>query len=141
MRCRRSWPDRGRDRSTRSRSSCIFLGVWQVAAQTLAEVAEQAKPGRGKAVVGQVLQEILDRGEAKGLVKGLVKGEAKGLVKGLACALTRLLESRFDRLPGTVLRRIATARTSELDDWFTVSLGAESLCEVFPDLGLDLGRD
>ncbi len=118
-----------------------LMGVWQVPAQTLAEVAEQAKPGRGKAVVGQVLQEILDRGEAKGLVKGLVKGEAKGLVKGLACALTRLLESRFDRLPGTVLRRIATARTSEPDAWFTVSLGAESLREVFPDLGLDLGRD
>ncbi len=88
-------------------------------------------------MVGQVLQEILDRGEARGLAKGLIKGEAKGL----ACALTRLLESRFDRLPGPVRRRIATARTSELDDWFTVSLGAESLCEVFPDLGLDLGRD
>ena len=110
-----------------------LMGVWKIPARTLGKVAEQAKPGRGEAVVGQVVQELIDHGEAKGLLKGLAKGEAKGLAR----ALTRLLERRFGPLPIAVRTRIAGASASDLDNGFAAALDAESLSVVFPDLGLD----
>ena len=138
-----------------------LMGIWNVPVRTLEKVAEQAKPGRGKAVVGQVVEEIRNRGkaewlakgEAKGLAKGLAKGEAKGEAKGLAKgeakglakgeakglarALRRLLERRFGPLPPAVRTRIAGASASDLDVGFAAALDAESLSAVFPDLGLD----
>ena len=85
-------------------------------------------------MVGQIVQELIDRGKAQGLAQGLIKGEAKGEAKGLAGALTRLLERRFGMLPRAVRRWIATAPASELDARFTDSLDAKSLAEVFPGL-------
>ncbi len=135
-----------------------LMNIWGIASETLGDVAEVVKPRRGKAVVGQIVQELIDRGKAQGLTQGLIKGEAKGLIKGeakgearglikgeakglikgeakgLAGALTRLLERRFGMLPRAVRRWIATAPASELDARFIDSLDAKSLAEVFPGL-------
>ncbi|MDE0105268.1 MAG: hypothetical protein OXN89_23070, partial [Bryobacterales bacterium] len=77
--------------------------------------------GRGEAVVGQIVQELID----------------KGMAQGMAGTLSQLLEHRFGRLPRPVRSRIAGASPSELDTRFTTALGAKSLAEVFPDLDLD----
>ncbi len=57
-------------------------------------------------MVGQVAQELIERGEANGLVKGKALGKAEGLVQGevngLARALTGILEGRFGTLPRAV---------------------------------------
>ncbi|MDE0103078.1 MAG: Rpn family recombination-promoting nuclease/putative transposase [Bryobacterales bacterium] len=106
-----------------------LMGIWNVPVRTLEKVAEQAKPGRGKAVVGQVVEEIRNRGKAEWL--------AKGLAKGRAGSLTQLLEHRFGPLPLAVRTRIAGASMTELDARFMVSLDAQSLSEVFPDLDRD----
>ncbi len=131
--------------------------VWNISVGDLERTAERVMPGRGKAMVGQVAQELIERGEANGLVKGkalgkaegLVQGEANGLVKGkaeglvqgevngLARALTGILEGQFGTLPRAVRRWIATASASDLDGRITVTLGAKSLADVFPELDLD----
>ncbi len=76
-------------------------------------------------MVGQVAQELIER------------GKAQGLALGMAGALTRVLERRFGMLPRAVRRWIATASASELDSLLTVTLGAKSLADVFPELYLD----
>ncbi|MDE0105621.1 MAG: hypothetical protein OXN89_24855, partial [Bryobacterales bacterium] len=103
------------------------------------------KPGRGEAVVGQIVQELIDKGVSlglaqgleKGLAQGLEKGLAQGMAQGMAGTLSQLLEHRFGRLPRPVRSRIAEDSPSELDARFTTALGAKSLAEVFPDLDLD----
>ncbi|MDE0103132.1 MAG: hypothetical protein OXN89_12195 [Bryobacterales bacterium] len=97
--------------------------------ESTGKVAEQAKPGRGKAVVGQVVEAIRNRGKAEWLAKGKAEERAR--------ALTRLLEHRFGPLPLAVRSRIAVASLTELDARFMVSLDAQSLSEVFPDLDRD----
>ena len=109
------------------------LGVWEVQPPKLQMAAEQAKPGRGERVVGQVVQELIDEGKAL----GLDEGKALGLAQGLAGTLSELLEHRFGRLPSSIRLRIAAAGPAELNDWFTTALGARSLAEVFPDLDLE----
>ena len=92
-------------------------------------------------MVGQVVEELLNRGKAKWLAQGRAEGEATGEAKGeakaLARALRRLLERRFGPLPPAVRTRIAGASASDLDVGFAAALDAESLSAVFPDLGLD----
>lgn len=109
------------------------MSVWEVQLTTLETAAEQAKPGRGQAMVGQVVQELIQKGKALGLEQGLEQGEAKGL----AGTLSQLLEHRFGQLPHPVRRRIAVAAPTELSAWFTTALGAECLAEVFPDVDSD----
>ena len=121
------------------------MGVWKVRPETLQAAAEKAKPGRGEAVVGQIVQELIDKGVSlglaqgleKGLAQGLEKGLAQGMAQGMAGTLSQLLEHRFGRLPRPVRSRIAEDSPSELDARFTTALGAKSLAEVFPDLDLD----
>ncbi len=103
--------------------------VWNISIGDLERTAATVKPGRGKAMVGQVAQELIERGKAQ----GLLQGEAKGL----AVALTRVLERRFGMLPRTARRWIAMASASELDLLLTVTLEAKSLSDVFPELDLD----
>ena len=98
-----------------------LMAVWKIPPRTLEEVAEQAKPRRGEDMVGQALQELIDQGEAKGLAR----------------TLTRLLEHRFGALPIAVRSRIAMASARELDARIMVSLDAQSLSEVYPDLDGD----
>ncbi len=97
------------------------MGVWEVQPPMLELAAEQAKPGRGETVVGQVVQDLIQEGKAQ----------------GLAGTLSELLEHHFGRLPRLVRRRIAVAAQPELSAWFTAALGARSLAEVFPDLDLE----
>ena len=97
------------------------MGVWEVQPPMLQVAAEQAKPGRGERVVGQVVQELIEEGKAQ----------------GLAGTLSELLEHRFGRLPSAIRLRIAAAAPTELNAWFTTALGARSLAEVFPDLDLE----
>ena len=101
------------------------MGVWKVPLPEFHEAAEEAKPGRGEAVVGRVVQELIE------------EGKAQGLAQGLAGTLSELLEHHFGRLPRPVRRRIAVAAQPELHAWFTTALGARSLAEVFPDLDLE----
>ncbi len=80
-------------------------------------------------MVGQVVQELLDQGETKGLAKGLAQGRAEDL--------TWLLEHRFGPLPAAVRKRLAGASPDELQTWFKAALGASSLAAVFNGHGLD----
>ena len=73
-------------------------------------------------MAGEVVQALNNRGAAKGEERGLVR------------ALTRLLEHRLGRLPSPIRGRITMAVPTELDAWFTPSLDAQSLADVFPDL-------
>ncbi len=113
------------------------MSVWEVQLTTLETAAEQAKPGRGQAMVGQVVQELIEKGKALGLEQGLEQGIEQGEAKGLAGTLSQLLEHRFGQLPHPVRRRIAVAAPTELSAWFTTALGAECLAEVFPDVDSD----
>ena len=110
-----------------------IMGVWRVSVSELQSAAEAAQPGRGEHFVGEVVQELLDRGEAKGIVLGEAKGEAKGRAE----ALLMLLEHRLGPLPEAVVRRVRAASLAELDAWFVVALAASSLAEVFGDLAFD----
>ena len=101
------------------------MGVSEVQLPEFHVAAEQAKLGRGEAVVGQVVQELIE------------EGKAQGLAQALAGTLSELLEHHFGRLPRPVRSRIAVAAQPELNAWFTTALGARSLAEVFPDLDLE----
>ena len=122
-----------------------LMKIWAGGPNSLRDMIENSQAKEGKAVIGPIVQELIDRGKAQGLAQGLIKGEAKGLAKGLArgeakglaCALTRLLEHRFGTLPRAVRRWITSAPASELDARFTDSLDAKSLAEVLPELDLD----
>ena len=87
----------------------------------LSAAAEAAKPGRGKTMVGQVAQELIDKGEAR----------------GLANSLRQLLEHRFGPLAQAVPVRTEKASPAELGAWFTVELRAASLAAVFEGLASD----
>ena len=87
----------------------------------LTAAAEAAKPGRGKTMVGQVAQELIAKGEAK----------------GLANSLRQLLEHRFGPLAQAVLGRIESASPVELGAWFKAALNATSLAAVFEGRGSD----
>ena len=76
-------------------------------------------------MVGHVVQELLD------------EGEAVGLTEGRADFLTRLLEHRFGQLPEEVVSLIASASEAELVTWFTAGLDATSLVAVFEGHALD----
>ncbi len=114
-----------------------LMGVWRMSVGKLKETAEEVKPRRGRAVVGQIVQELIDSGFVRGEASGLVRGEASGLVRGEAGTLTEFLESRFGTLPRAVRAWIAGAPADELSSRFTYSLEAESLAEVFPEFDLD----
>ncbi len=75
-------------------------------------------------MAGNVVQELIDR------------GEAQGFIKAWASALTDTLEFRFGRLPGAVHAWIATASVRELRFRLLDSLEANSLAELFPKLDL-----
>ncbi len=97
------------------------MSVWNVPRAAVSAAAEEALPGRGEAMVGQVVQELLDQGETK----------------GRADSLAWLLEHRFGQLPSAIRRRIADAPQGELRAWFTAALDASSLDTVFNGHGLD----
>lgn len=104
------------DESDFARQVEVYLmSVWNVRRPTLSAAAEAAKPGRGGAMVGHVVQELLDQGETE----------------GRADSLTRLLEHRFGQRPEAVLSLIASASQAELVTWFTAALDATYLVAVF----------
>ena len=127
--------------------------VWDVSLAALQVAVEQAKPGRGEAMVGQVAQELIAKGEAQGFAQGkaqgfaqgeaqgeaqgFAQGEAQGEARAIADSLTRLLEHRFGQLPGPVRGWISVAPATDLRRAFMAALDAESLSEVFPGLDLD----
>ena len=117
------------------------MNVWHVPQPAVSAAAEEALPGRGETMVGQVVQELLDQGEAKGLAKGraegLTEGRVEGRVEGLTDSLTWLLEDRFGQLPEALRNRIADASQGQLRAWFTAALGASSLGTVFNGHALD----
>ncbi len=114
-----------------------IMRAWRVSLPELQSAAEAAQSGRGEHFVGEVVQELLDRGRAEGIVLGEAKGEAKGRTEGRAEALLMLLEHRFGPLPEAVVRRVRGASLAELDAWFAVALAASSLADVFGDLAFD----
>ena len=109
------------------------MSDWHVPQAAVSAAAEEALPGRGEAMVGQVVQELLDQGETEGLAKGL----AQGLAQGRAEDLTWLLEHRFGPLPAAARKRLAGASPDELQSWFKAALGASSLAAAFNGHGLD----
>ena len=118
------------DESDFARQVVVYLmSVWNVRRSTLSAVAEAAKPGRGEAMVGQVVQELLDEGKTEGRTEGRAEGRAD--------SLTELLEHRFGQLPEAVLSLIASASQAELVTWFKAALDATSLVAVFEGHALD----
>lgn len=118
------------DESDFERQVVVYLmSVRNVRRLTLSAAAEAAKPGRGEAMVGHVVQELLDEGKTAGLTEGLTTGRAD--------SLTQLLEHRFGQLPEAVQRLIASASQAELATWFTAALDATSLVAVFEGHALD----
>ena len=94
-----------------------ILNVWKVAVPTLRTAAGRAKPGRGERIVGEIVQELLDR------------GKSEGKAESLADALMKLPKHRFGTLPGRVRRQVTEASLGQLDVWFTAALSAQSLEE------------
>ena len=89
-----------------------LLTVWCV--PVLRTAAGWAKRGLGVRIVGEIVQELLDRGKAETKAEDLMK----------------LLKHRFGTLPGRVRRQIAEASLGQLDVWFTAALSGQSLAEV-----------
>ncbi len=107
-----------------------LITVWTVPVPALQAAAEQAKPGRGRTLVDEVVQELIDEVFKIGRDQGIAEGEACDEAR----TLTWLLEHRFGELSRTVGRRIEYASPAELDQWFKAALDAWSLPEVFGDL-------
>ena len=71
----------------------------------------------------------------EGRQKGLEEGIEQGLLDGERRLLVRLLRQRFGVLPQTVLARLEAAMSSELDQWGDRIVTADTLADVFGDLG------
>ena len=84
-----------------------------------------------------------ERGDAQGFERGDAQGFERGIEQGAVqanqAALLRLLESRFNPVPETVVNRITLTRNlSRLDSLFEKALNAETLEEI--DLEIDENR-
>ena len=77
------------------------------------------------------IEKGIAKGIEKGIAKGIEKGIAKGIAKGEALLLQRLLVRRFGALPNKVVNQIATATTSQLENWGDRVLDAATLDDVF----------
>ena len=75
----------------------------------------------------------------RGVEQGRQQGREEGAVQANQAALLRLLESRFNPVPETVVNRITLTRNlSRLDSLFEKALNAETLDEI--DLVIDENR-
>ena len=70
-------------------------------------------------------------GIEKGLQQGMQQGMQQGIRQGEAAILRRMLARRFGELPNSVLARLNSASTEELEAWSLNILDAASLSEVF----------
>ena len=70
-------------------------------------------------------------GIEKGLQQGMQQGMQQGIRQGEAAILRRMLARRFGALPDSVLARLNSASTEELEAWSLNILDAASLSEVF----------
>ena len=85
------------------------------------------------------IEQGMERGDAQGFERGIEQGREEGAVQANQAALLRLLESRFNPVPETVVNRIALTRNlSRLDSLFEKALNAETLEEI--DLEFDENR-
>jgi Putative transposase, YhgA-like len=67
----------------------------------------------------------------RGYAKGREHGVETGVEKGERALLLRLLVRRFGALPDSVARRVAGARTREIEHWFDRAVDAASCDAVF----------
>ena len=76
-------------------------------------------------------EQFMERGDAQGFERGIEQGREEGAVQANQAALLRLLESRFNPVPVTVVNRITLTRNlSRLDSLFEKALNAETLEEI-----------
>lgn len=79
----------------------------------------------------QWVQNVEDRGVAKGRTEGRVVGRTEGRTEGEAILLQRQLTRRFGTLPDDIQHRIQTATSAQLETWSLNILDADTLDEVF----------
>jgi predicted transposase/invertase (TIGR01784 family) len=72
-----------------------------------------------------------ERLEQQGLERGLERGRAEGRVEGLRAVLSKQLQKRFGPLSSTVSERLASATTTELEQWVERVLDASTVEDVF----------
>ena len=77
--------------------------------------------------MGTIAEDLLRRGEAR----GIELGEARGSLRARTEILARLLERRFGPLPARIRKRIDDAAQEQLDAWLEAVLDAPELKAVF----------
>jgi len=78
-------------------------------------------------------QKALKKGMEQGLEQGMEQGIEQGRSLGESTLLARQLEKRFGPLSETVLNKLQSATTTELEHWGLQFLDASSIDEVFQD--------
>src|SRR5690606_14119178 len=116
--------------------ACYVLHVTEIPADDL-HIAMQRNLQRPEEKIVSTAQKLREEGLAEGLAEGhaegLAEGHAEGLNEGRISMLLRLLERRFGAVPTTVVDRLRTASTDELDRCADRLLDADSLEAVFGD--------
>ena len=102
-----------------------MIVMWELPLPTLEAAAERAKPGRGRRIVGEVAQQLVDQGRAE--------GRAEGKVEALAEAVMELAEHHFGQLPETIRRIIAAGSLTQLKAWHRAMYSGQPLSAVFGD--------
>ena len=75
-------------------------------------------------------EELMQKGEARGIIVGEARGEARGEVQGRRVILRKLLTLRFCALPEAAVTRLDGADVVTLDTWAERVLTAATLDEV-----------
>ena len=100
----------------------------QTMAEQLFERGIEQGMERGDA---QGFERGIEQGMERGIEQGREQGREQGAVQANQAALLRLLESRFNPVPETVVNRITLTRNlSRLDSLFEKALNAETLEEI-----------
>lgn len=84
-------------------------------------------------MLAQNLEQWVQNVEDRGIAKGEARGEARGEIKGEATLLQRQLVRKFGVLPESLQQRIQTATSAQLEIWSLNILDAETLDEVFTE--------
>ncbi len=96
---------------------------------------EQMEQTMAEQLFERGIEQGMERGDAQGFERGDAHGFERGIEQGAVqanqAALLRLLESRFNPVPETVVNRITLTRNlSRLDSLFEKALNAETLEEI-----------
>ena len=109
--------------SVRSHHHTAQESFVRVMALQTAKDVEQTPPTRDPSLEQRTYERGYEKGREHGVETGVEKGER--------ALLLRLLVRRFGALPDSVARRVARARTREIEHWFDRAVDAASCDAVF----------